>query len=106
MPPRPDVRLPSVGEEEFLLPATEAILAGTLALMTGFAQSEPQAGVRQRMALKLVHNLQLLTERSDLSASMRTVLNRLEQQWRRTACADLAIDFDGLSLQAMPGCLQ
>lgn len=106
MPPRPNVLMPPAGEEEFVLPATEAMLAGTLALMTGFAQSETQAGVRQRMALKLVQNLQLLAERADLSDSMRTVLHRLEQQWRRTACADLSAGFDGLALQALPGRLQ
>lgn len=106
MPPRPDVPVPPAGEEEFVLPATEAMLAGTLALMTGFAQSETHAGVRQRMALKLVQNLQLLAGRADLSDSMRTVLHRLEQQWRRTACADLSAGFDSLVLQALPGRLQ
>jgi hypothetical protein len=37
---------------------------------------------------------------------MRTVLHRLGQQWRRTACADLSAGLDGLALQVMPGRLQ
>lgn len=62
------------------LPDAEAVLAGTLALMTGHAQSGcPQR--RLLMALKIRHNLDQLQRHPDLGAPLRIVLQRLCHAW-------------------------
>mgnify|MGYP007091142374 CR=1 FL=1 len=44
-------------DEEYTLPSVEALLAGTLALLTGYAQSAPDCAHRPLMARKVVSNL-------------------------------------------------
>lgn len=68
------------GRTEYTLPRVEAMLAGTLALMTGHAQNMcPNR--RMLMALKIRHNLQELQAQEGLSEAFRTVLQRLAHQW-------------------------
>lgn len=67
-------------EVEYTLPSAEAMLAGTLALMTGHAQNTcPNR--RMLMALKIRHNLDALRSHADLTAQFRRVLLRLCHEW-------------------------
>lgn len=74
-------------DEEYVLPCTEALLAGTLALMTGQAQS---ACARQRMlmAKKIRSNLYFLGQNPDLTPNFRTVVLRMHQHWDALVCAN------------------
>ena len=70
--------------EEHELPSVEAVLAGTLALMTGYSQAlqaalHPQQ--RVSMGNKIGSNLALLVEHPQLSAGFREVLAGLRQRW-------------------------
>lgn len=68
------------GDGEYTLPCAEAMLAGTLALMTGHAQNIcPNR--RMLMALKIRHNLDQLRGQADLSEQFRLVLLRLCHEW-------------------------
>ena len=59
----------------------EAVIAGTLCLMSFFGQTRcPHA------ARKIVHNLGLLTEHPALSAPFRDICENLTHHWRRS-CA-------------------
>jgi len=71
-------------DEEFVMPCAEAMLAGTLALMTGHAQS---ACARQRMlmAKKICSNLYFIGQNPDLTANFRTVVQRMHQHWEALA---------------------
>lgn len=68
------------------MPAAEALLAGTLALLTGLAQ----AGVRgmpapahaEAMRAKIVANLHALADHPGLSAPMRQMLLGLHARWQ------------------------
>lgn len=75
-------------DEEYVLPSAEALLAGTLALMTGYAQSEPGHQHRSLMARKLASNLFFLAEHPDISAPMRSMIERLRARWQLVAEAD------------------
>ncbi len=70
--------------EEHELPCIEAVLAGTLALMTGYGQAlqaalEPQR--RLSMGEKVARNLSLLAEHPQLSVGFRQVLTGLQRRW-------------------------
>ena len=70
--------------EEHELPSVEAVLAGTLALMTGYSQAlqaelDPQQ--RLRMGLKIGDNLALLVDHPQLSLGFRQVLLGLQNRW-------------------------
>lgn len=67
--------------EDYRLPSAEAILAGTLALMTGHAQSRCEAQ-RHCMARKIGTNLCKLAEHPDLSQQFRMVLSNLRNHWQ------------------------
>lgn len=67
-------------DEEHVLPCTEAMLAGTLALMTGHAQSAC-ATQRDLMGRKIRSNLFFLGQHPELTPSFRTVLQRMHQHW-------------------------
>lgn len=69
-------------DEEDQLPCAEALLAGTLALMTGHAQACSE-GQRQLMATKIVSNLSQLTEHPLLSQPFRAALCNLHVRWQR-----------------------
>jgi hypothetical protein len=84
--------------EEHELPSVEAVLAGTLALMTGYSQAlqaelDPQR--RVPMGEKISENLALLVQHSQLSLGFRQVLFGLQCRWQamsdctRSAARDL-----------------
>ena len=68
-------------DEEYTLPPTEALLAGTLALMTGCAQHTGPVRQRELMVGKVVSNLTELSLHPALSAPMRLLLGRLSARW-------------------------
>lgn len=75
-----DTKHEDEGDGEYTLPSAEAMLAGTLALMTGHAQNTcPNR--RMLMALKIRHNLDQLRSQADLSEQFRCVLLRLCHEW-------------------------
>lgn len=80
------------GEEEYRLPCHEALLAGTLALMTGHAQAGCD-GTRQAMNTKIVDNLSQLAGHPVVSPLFRAALRSLLAHWEvmqrhgETACA-------------------
>lgn len=69
-------------DEEYTLPSVEALLAGTLALLTGYAQSAPDCAHRPLMARKVVSNLFFLAAHPQLSAPMQTLLGNLRTRWQ------------------------
>jgi hypothetical protein len=88
-------------EETYEMPALEAVLAGTLALMTGHAQhgNEHQ---RCLMAAKIARQLKHLGQHPALSVHCRTVMSRLYTPWRQAAQGlDMAPEPD-TSAQATP----
>lgn len=71
--------------EEYSLPSAEALLAGTLALMTGYAQHKEDCEIRPLMAGKLVRNLTALAAHPAISEPMKAMLTRLLEHWVRAA---------------------
>lgn len=70
--------------EEHELPCIEAVLAGTLALMTGYSQALQAAlGPQHRVAMgvKIGANLALLVDHPQLSLGFRQVLLGLQGRW-------------------------
>ncbi|HEU4460447.1 MAG TPA: hypothetical protein VFR90_15100 [Methylibium sp.] len=78
-------------DEVRALPSAEALLAGTLALMTGVVEraalSQPLTGHGQSlmMAAKVRSNLFFLSGHPQVSAGFRMTLERLRQHWDRLA---------------------
>jgi hypothetical protein len=71
--------------EEHELPCIEAVLAGTLALMTGYSQTvQAELGPQHRLRLgaKVADNLSLLADHPQLSAGFRQVLLGLRGRWQ------------------------
>jgi hypothetical protein len=104
MCPAPPAHAP--GDEEHELPAVEAVLAGTLALMTGYGQAlqaEVHPEQRLMMGVKIARNLAQLGEHPLLSEAFQTVLRRLGQRWQlMTACTCCAGEPAAAALAAMP----
>lgn len=69
-------------DEEYTMPSVEALFAGTLALMTGYAQSARECPHRPLMAGKLVSNLLYLSAHPQLSPPMQTMLANLRTRWQ------------------------
>lgn len=67
--------------EEVALPGVEALLAGTLALMTGYAQAGAESTHRAMMASKIACNLSELAAHPQLSDAMRQLVRRLSGDW-------------------------
>ena len=67
--------------EEYTLPFAEALLAGTLALMTGLVPACCGAH-REAMAGKIVANLTALAEDPLISPGFKTLLWALRQRWQ------------------------
>ena len=69
---------------EYALPCAEAVMAGTLALMTGYARCGC-AVHRQMMAEKAAANLLALAENSQLSSQLtggfKAIVFKLHSQW-------------------------
>lgn len=72
--------------EDYVMPCAEAMLAGTLALMTGYAQSA-QAQHAGLMARKIVSNLFFLSRHPTLSPEFRRVVERMHGAWSSVAKA-------------------
>ena len=68
-------------DEEYQLPCAEALLAGTLALMTGHVQTHCD-GHRELMNAKIVTNLARLVEHPVLSPQFRAALGNLRTHWQ------------------------
>jgi hypothetical protein len=67
-------------EEEYLIPGAEALMASTMALMTGHVQSCcPEH--RTMMAAKIVANLTRLSADPLLSPGFQTLLWKLRERW-------------------------
>lgn len=93
--------------EEHELPSIEAVLAGTLALMTGYSQAlqaelDPQH--RVKMGLKIGDNLSLLVDHPQLSLGFRQVLLGLQGRWHAMSecTAQAAQDCDCAAADTMP----
>lgn len=69
-------------DEEYLMPSVEALMAGTLALLTGYAQSATGCPNRPLLATKLVSNLSCLSGHPQLSQPMQTMLTNLRTRWQ------------------------
>lgn len=67
-------------DETYVMPCAEAMLAGTLALMTGHAQSTC-ARQRDVMAKKILSNLLALGHNADLTPHFRCLALRMQQHW-------------------------
>jgi hypothetical protein len=73
-------------EEEYLLPGAEALMASTMALMTGHVQSCcPEH--RTMMAAKIMANLSCLSADPLLSPGFQTLLWKLRELWSRQGAA-------------------
>lgn len=85
--------------EEYELPGAEALLASTLALMTGYAQHACPRG-RHLMAGKVLANLARLAGDDRVSPSARRLLARLAIEWESVQVGHppLAGRADGTSL--------
>ena len=86
-----DCRASDADTEEFTLPCVEALLAGTLALMTGVAQAAPGCGNVRPMAAKVVSNLGTLAEHPALSEAMHQVVARLALHWQAVGRSPAAL---------------
>lgn len=84
---------PSDDDESQPLPSPEALLAGTLALITGVVERaalvQPLAshGQSLMMASKVRVNLRSLADHPQLSPAFRSTLDRLRGHWDRLAMA-------------------
>lgn len=77
--------LPDAGshtDEEYSLPCAEALLAGTLALMTGYVQACCDSH-RDAMGRKISANLQMLADAEGFTAHFRTVVWSLQGRWEQ-----------------------
>ena len=69
-------------DDEYVMPCAEAMLAGTLALVTGHAECDcPRQ--RDLMARKVRSNLYFLAQHPGLSPEFRTVAQRMHDHWDR-----------------------
>ncbi len=71
---------PLLVTEEYSMPCAEALLAGTLALMTAYVQACCEDH-REVMGRKIVTNLQFLSESPMLTAHFRTLVGNLRDRW-------------------------
>ena len=81
--PQMDTTKPMVtpaAPDEYEMPCAEAMLAGTLALMTGHAQSGDDAH-RHLMAKKIRSNLFFLAQHPGLNPTFRQVVGRMHSAW-------------------------
>ena len=74
--------------EEYELPCGEAVLAGTLALMTGYSQAlqaEHDPAQRLLISLRIAQNLERLAGQAALSAPFRALSGKLAALWQQMA---------------------
>lgn len=98
MPERTDI--------EVSLPCLEAVLAGTLALMTGYSQAlqaDQSPATRVRMGSKIGKNLELLLDHPGLTEAFRRVVAGLRMRWvEMSACTEQSVPITGASSFAHP----
>jgi hypothetical protein len=93
-------------DEEYSLPCAEALLAGTLALMTGHVQACCD-NHRALMARKITANLAQLAEHPLLSPAFRAMLWNLRTRWQLQLERDGALERPNESLwHASPAAMQ
>jgi hypothetical protein len=83
------------------LPCVEGLLAGTLALMTGYSQKSAGSAsdtYAPLMAQKIASNLQVLKTHPCLSLPFATVLANLERLWADLARAPKTLHARGTSM--------
>ena len=78
--PSPAIDTPAACDEEYSLPCAEAVLAGTLALMTGHAQTGCGSH-RDAMARKIMVSLQQLAQGDGFTPHFRALLGSLQRRW-------------------------
>ncbi|MDQ7746952.1 hypothetical protein [Hydrogenophaga pseudoflava] len=72
----------ATGDEEYLLPSVDALMAGTFALMTGYAQAGAECPNRGLIVKKLVSNLFFLANHPEVAPPMRCMLGNLRTRWQ------------------------
>ena len=76
-------------DEEYSLPCAEALLAGTLALMTGYVQACCDSH-RDAMGRKITANLQMLADAEGFTPHFRTVVWSLQGRWAQQGAGQRA----------------
>jgi hypothetical protein len=97
MTPHTSLLSPQDAADANELPCAGGLLAGTLALMTGWAAPEPNATLgapqqRELMARKIASNLFFLREHPALPPGLRLVAARLHARWSELARGDACVD--------------
>jgi hypothetical protein len=87
--PMPSLPHPLDDHDGYDMPCAEAMLAATLALMTGHAQSGCHRH-RALMAKKVTSHLFFLSRHPVMSDNFRAVMARMHGLWRALAEADAA----------------
>jgi hypothetical protein len=91
--------------EEYELPCREAVLAGTLALMTGYSQAlqaEHDPAQRLLISLRIAQNLERLAGQAALSAPFRALSGKLAALWQQMASCTAGAGADCLLEDAAP----
>ena len=88
-------------QDEYTMPCAEAVLAGTLALMTGHARCGC-AQHRDMMASKAASNLALLAQHPLMSEGFRTVAFKLHIQWVELIQAERVSQYTAVPSQVAP----
>ena len=73
---------PDQDQDYLPTPSAEALVAGTMALMTGFAQSPVQCPHRPLLAKKIISNLYFLGGHPALSKALRATMANLRTRWQ------------------------
>ncbi len=83
-PDRPPYPRTSRSDTDVELPCIDGMLAGTLALMTGYAEHQCEQGNATRrhlMATKIVSNLYFLASHPQMPSAMALVMRNLQNHW-------------------------
>ncbi len=91
--------MPASRDEEYSLPCAEAVLAGTLALMTGHAQAR-SSSQRAAMGEKVVAGLQHLARSSHFTPHFCALLGSLQHKWVQQCAADSQLPRPAAALSA------
>lgn len=75
------MNLPDHEDDRLPTPSAEALVAGTMALMTGYAQAPERCPHRPLMAKKIVSNLFFLATHPALSEPLRATMSNLRTRW-------------------------
>ncbi len=73
---------PDQDQDHLPTPSAEAMVAGTMALMTGFAQSPAHCPHRPLLAKKIISNLYFLAGHPALSEALRATMANLRTRWQ------------------------